>query len=276
MILWGVPLVIVVSWFGGWLFTGAIAIVSAYTAYETVRLIMPSEWQKDTVLLAALNCGAIPIGLAFYGLISLPVILVAGIILAGTVAVFRPMQYGYKQFMTVLFVTVYIGLPFAAVILLRHDPVWITNFLGAAIIIYLWGGVWVADTFAYLIGRYFGKYPLSKTLSPNKTIEGAVSSVFGGFLWAFLAGIVFKDLLTWYDQLAIGAIIGILSIVGDLAESMIKRVANVKDTGTIFPGHGGMLDRFDSQLFVQPAVYVYLLIAGVLSVPQVPLLQFFN
>lgn len=116
--------------------------------------------------------------------------------------------------------------------------------------------VWTNDTMAYVCGRLFGKNKLYPSVSPNKTIEGFV----GGVLFAGLAMAIFGYLnasLSW-QVIVLGLLIGIASTVGDLFESYLKRYFEVKDSGNILPGHGGILDRFDGVLFAAPISYLYL------------------
>ncbi|AQS59353.1 phosphatidate cytidylyltransferase [Desulforamulus ferrireducens] len=113
---------------------------------------------------------------------------------------------------------------------------------------------WASDTFAYFVGRAFGKHKLAPLLSPKKTVEGAI----GGVLGAALTALVFVQLvpgLPLWPVVLLGALIGLAALLGDLVESALKRQAGVKDSGNIIPGHGGMLDRFDSLLFTAPLVY---------------------
>jgi phosphatidate cytidylyltransferase len=130
-----------------------------------------------------------------------------------------------------------------------------------------WGGytviailatIWVCDSAAYFIGRSLGRHKLFERVSPKKTIEGALA----GFLFSLAAFLLAKFLvlpyLTWMQALVCGAIIGTFGQLGDLAESLLKRDAGVKDSSTILPGHGGILDRFDSLMFVSPLLYLYL------------------
>ena len=119
---------------------------------------------------------------------------------------------------------------------------------------------WGSDVFAYFIGRHFGKHKLTK-ISPNKTVEGAVAGVVG----AILLGIIFAVLCNtlWgvgINYLLIGCIMALLSIVGqigDLAASSIKRYCEIKDFSELIPGHGGMLDRIDSIIFVLPFAFIF-------------------
>jgi len=115
---------------------------------------------------------------------------------------------------------------------------------------------WSSDTGAYLIGKALGKHKLAPNLSPNKTIEGSI----GGIIFAFIGGLIYAIILheefIYYGILC--AICGIASQAGDLVASVIKRKTNIKDYGNILPGHGGILDRFDSILFSAPIVYIIL------------------
>ena len=120
---------------------------------------------------------------------------------------------------------------------------------------------WANDTFAYIIGSRIGKNPLFARISPKKTWEGTIG---GGLMCMVTAGIVslfFKELNT-LNWVVVGGIIAIFGTLGDLVESMLKRSVGVKDSGTIMPGHGGFLDRFDAFVFCIPFVYAYLLVIG--------------
>lgn len=124
--------------------------------------------------------------------------------------------------------------------------------------------IWVNDTMAYLVGSFIGRTPLSK-ISPKKTIEGTLGGVVLciiviGFLYPLL---IFKFTGLKFEQMywfIIPALCGIFGTLGDLFESKLKRMADVKDSGSFMPGHGGFLDRFDSLLFAVPAVWIYVYI----------------
>lgn len=119
--------------------------------------------------------------------------------------------------------------------------------------------LWVNDIFAYLTGRLLGKHKLYERISPGKTIEGSL----GGLVFTVIAIAVFShyaDWLTMKAAIGMGAIAVVFGTLGDLSESMLKRQAGVKDSGKLIPGHGGILDRFDSVLFSVPFIFVYLLL----------------
>jgi len=120
--------------------------------------------------------------------------------------------------------------------------------------------IWVNDSFAFIVGKNFGKRKLFVSVSPKKTIEGFI----GGFICALITAYIISDsplnstnfsLINWF---IIAAIVSIIGTIGDLVESKLKRQANIKDSGTIMPGHGGILDRLDSLLFAAPFVYLYI------------------
>jgi len=116
------------------------------------------------------------------------------------------------------------------------------------------------DTAAYLTGVSIGKHKLYPAISPNTSVEGSMGGLLGSLCGAFVARIWFFPSLEWADCIVLALFLGILGQLGDLFESMLKRGFGVKDSGTIIPGHGGMLDRLDSLLFAFPPAYYYALL----------------
>jgi len=156
----------------------------------------------------------------------------------------------------------YIGLLLSAFMLL-HDlgpKVRVTPFgpanWGAWLLLDVAVCVWASDTFAYFFGRALGRRKLAPTLSPNKTVEGALGGLFGAVLCG--AGFSWWIHLPLLHGLMVGLLAGVLGPLGDLFESALKRELGIKDFGTLMPGHGGALDRIDSLLFVVPIAYLYL------------------
>lgn len=164
-----------------------------------------------------------------------------------------------------LFAFWYLG-EFSALVLLRGLPGRITvagfgtEDRGAWLLLFVAVCVWATDTCAYFVGRSLGRHKLAPSLSPNKTMEGAL----GGLTGAIGVGAAFGSWLglPLWAGLAVGAIAGIAGQLGDLFESALKREIGVKDFGRAMPGHGGALDRFDSLLFVAPLAYLLLRLAG--------------
>ena len=150
----------------------------------------------------------------------------------------------------------WIGIPLAHAVLLRELPDH-----GAALLIDVLVGTFVADTAAYATGRMFGSHKIAPNLSPNKTIEGLVGGFVIGTMGFWFAGL-YQDWLSGVDALAIGAAVAAVAPVGDLFESMLKRDLGTKDTGTLFGPHGGLLDRLDAVFFTIVVGY-YLAVAVV-------------
>ncbi|MCE5312833.1 MAG: phosphatidate cytidylyltransferase [Nitrospiraceae bacterium] len=139
-------------------------------------------------------------------------------------------------------------------------PQWALMLKGWQWIVLLYSTVWAGDSMAFYIGTYLGRRKLCPAVSPNKTVEGAFGSVAGGMIGALLIGsLLIKDMGAG-SLLLIGAVVGAVTIAGDLVESMFKRDAGVKDSGSIIPGHGGMLDKIDGSLFAGPALYLLLMV----------------
>jgi phosphatidate cytidylyltransferase len=185
-----------------------------------------------------------------------------GIVLVGIGALTRlDPREGLAIFATTTFGALYIGLlGFVARLATTDslvDPASLLGWLGAnrAWILALVLVVWSFDTFAYFTGRRFGRHPFMAHISPSKTIEGVI----GGLVAAALVGAVLVAALgrPWLAGLGFGLVLAAAAQAGDLAESMLKRAAGAKESGTLIPGHGGMLDRVDSFLFAAPVAYFY-------------------
>ena len=156
---------------------------------------------------------------------------------------------------------VYIGWAFGYhLILLRHLSNSAGKQMGSELILFLLVVIWCGDTAAYIFGKWLGKHKLAPRISPGKTIEGAFACLCFGTLgglgiWLFLPNL--RETLSLAHTLGLGILLGVISQIGDLSASMIKRNADVKDSGTLIPGHGGLLDRCDSLIFSAPTLYYY-------------------
>jgi phosphatidate cytidylyltransferase len=168
---------------------------------------------------------------------------------------------GYRDGATVsmgatLLGVLWIGIPLAHAVFLRGLPDH-----GAALLIDVLVGTFVADTAAYATGRMFGSHKIAPNLSPNKTVEGLIGGFVIGTMGFWFAGL-YQDWLSGVDALIIGAAVAAVAPIGDLFESMLKRDLGTKDTGTLFGPHGGLLDRLDAVFFTVVVGY-YLSVAVV-------------
>lgn len=139
---------------------------------------------------------------------------------------------------------------------------------GTALIFIPLLGAWMPDTFAYFSGMLFGKHKLIPKISPNKTIEGAVGGVIGCVLMFFVYGFIVKSLgysVAFLPLFILSVIASVVSQFGDLSASLLKRQFGVKDFGNLIPGHGGMLDRIDSLIFIAPLCYYFLSVMPIIS-----------
>lgn len=148
---------------------------------------------------------------------------------------------------------VYIALPFSYFALISGLPD------GSWWIIFLFAVIWSNDTLAYVTGRKFGKKKLCPSISPGKTVEGGIGGLVGGLIAALLVNHFAGLGAGFFAVLVLSVLLGVVGIAGDLAESVLKRGAGVKDSGTIVPGHGGVLDRTDSLIFTIPVLYYFLI-----------------
>jgi phosphatidate cytidylyltransferase len=160
----------------------------------------------------------------------------------------------------------YVGWLGTHLVALRELP-WVTGAAyarGAAFAILPLVLVWVCDTAAYAVGRLWGKRRLMPDVSPRKTSEGAWGGLLATIGAAFAARATFAPFLTAADAAALGLLVGVFGQLGDLVESLLKRDLEAKNSSELIPGHGGVLDRFDSLFFAAPIVYYYLLFRVVL------------
>ena len=221
-----------------------VLVLVAGAAYELSRALKPLPF------VAAFGAGAIPI------LLSIPYRQTG--ILAGAVAglpwallwlASKPETRTLRAVLAVLLMALWVGVPLAHLRLYPGSPEEVIYLTMIAVV-----GPWISDSGAYFAGRFFGRHPAFPTLSPKKTVEGIV----GGLLITVLVVGPFAAIALEYTvtkALAISLGVSLASQGGDLFESVLKRILDVKDLGRFLPGHGGVLDRIDSLLFTVPAVY---------------------
>ena len=175
-------------------------------------------------------------------------------------ALSRPRTRSAESLAATGFGVLYVGWLSAHLVFLRELP-WRagTEYAqGGAFVLLAFFLTWSCDTGAYAFGRMFGRTPLWRQISPRKTVEGSIGGFVCALLAAWVARLWFAPFLRVGDTLALGVLIGVFAQVGDLVESLLKRDASHSDSSDLIPGHGGVLDRFDSLYFGAPIVFYYL------------------
>ena len=227
-----------------------LAVACAVAVYEAARLVRVSMGLLVAVLVIL---GLAPLYLRFFQIYMLWVMaLVCILIVIRVFARKTPAEAANRDLIAssaiVLFGNFFIVLPFFYIYLLKE-----LDNLFPLILLF---SIWASDIAAYFIGKNLGKHPLAPQISPKKTIEGLFGSVLGSMV---IAAASFQLLgVTMARALIIGAVIGILGQAGDLLESSCKRVLDTKDSSSLLPGHGGLLDRIDSFTFTAPFLYICL------------------
>lgn len=245
-----------------YLFSLLFLVITIFALIEFYQLIssgIGADVQKTTgVLLGAILF--ITSSLASLGMIKVSMISI-NLLFTGLVFIiemYRKKPNPLLNISLILAGTFYIALPFSLLNFFFSPDFQLSND-NPHILIGFFFILWTYDTFAYLTGVSFGKHRLFERISPKKSWEGSIGGFAFGLLTTWGVSYFFKefDLLNW---LTIATIIMIFGTFGDLVESLFKRSLDVKDSGKILPGHGGLLDRFDAVLLAAPAVFVYLIL----------------
>ena len=244
----------VIGWSHPYVFDGVIGLIGGLALYELLILGRKKGFELPIALcilvmefiIAAFVLEPISVEMGvFLTLIILP----AWYVLRG-----RALDDALPSSAIAVMSTLYIGMLGGSLIRLRHDFPW--N-VGPKLVFFLLLVVWLGDAGAYYFGRTFGRHKLSPRISPKKTIEGGIGGVFTSIVTAIVVHFTFFKEFPLVHAVIAGVILSLAGVIGDLAESMWKRSAAVKDSGTLIPGHGGFLDRFDSVFYTAPMLYVY-------------------
>ena len=187
---------------------------------------------------------------AEYGML----LLIATLMIIMATFVFNYEKYETNQVMVTLFGLLYVSMMLSYVYQIRM----MTNGLWLVWLVFV--GSWISDTAAYCVGMLIGKHKLAPIVSPKKSIEGSIGGIVGSALVGVIYALIIQNKLKMdFNPLiafgVIGAVSSVISQIGDLAASAIKRKHDIKDYGVLIPGHGGILDRFDSVIFTAPIVY---------------------
>lgn len=273
----GVPfLLLVLAWAPDWATMVLLAAMCAIGAHELMHAVT-GERGKRLIPLTMLAAGLVPVcvydeehirNLELTALPVLPFTAALALVFVFLLFVYAILHYGKDSAVPFADVTaaVFGGLVFplmlSCLLRLRMVP-----YMGKILVFLPLCISFGSDTFALFAGMLFGKHKLAPHVSPKKTVEGAVGGLVGGVLGTLLLAViganVIRDAFMGYDHILIFGILGsVISQIGDLSFSVIKREFGVKDYGKLLPGHGGILDRFDSVTFVTPFVWLTLMVLG--------------
>ncbi len=255
-VLFAIPAALVfiaALWYGNWYFNGMVMIIAAFTQFELVRLFRKAGTPSNALFSYLITAWifAYPF-IPFANEAGLAILL-----LFIAKQTFDTKQGAFNKLSSTFFVGLYAPMGFSCLMLIREMGSLEQGFaLALGVVLMIWGG----DAFAYFGGKALGKTPLAPTISPNKTVEGFAFGFLGCFvgLAITLYLLPFSSPLTLYTGLPLVVLIGIFGPIGDLLESKIKRKAEVKDSSTILPGHGGFFDRFDALIPASVAMYIYI------------------
>lgn len=264
----GIPLGLLVIYIGGLVFNILILVVCLMALFEFYKIAEKKQYSPNWSLGVVLGCGTIIPYSIFIFHNEIP--LIEDMLFGIQVAVGVGLAYLIVFLLTPVFLLFdkkenylarigvvftgffYITLPFFCLVLLRNLE------HGFYYTILTFVSIWICDMAAYFVGSKFGKHRLAPNISPKKSVEGAIA----GFITSATFFIITSNYLIEISlilSILLGVIIGILGQIGDLIESKLKRDAGVKDSSNLIPGHGGILDRFDSIIFVVPFVYIIII-----------------
>lgn len=242
----------IVGWSPAYVFNAAVALVCVLAMYEFLALGKAKGYDVPVplcigimlIIMAAFIVEDLSVELGMFAALLL--------IPASYVVMRKELESSLPSSAVAVLATTYVGMLGGSLIRLHNDFK-----EGAFLVFFLLLVVWMGDTGAYYVGKTFGKHKLSPRISPKKTVEGLAGGIAASILAAVIIKFTFFHAFPLHHAIIAGAILSVAGVIGDLAESMWKRSAAVKDSGTLIPGHGGFLDRFDSILFTAPILYCY-------------------
>lgn len=277
----GIAIAVAVITVGGQVFNAAVAFLAAAAWYEYQKMVKSKGYNAynltggvGVLLLVAMAGTGIE---GVYMLAFMLMLTTLFFVFSAIEGLWRHCNRGEQHWAESSALTawgmLYCGLLFAHIILMRSFDGGPHIDLGFRVFEYgeicLWIvllGTWASDTFAYFFGRAFGKTPFC-SVSPKKSFEGAVCGFVCSFITVLFLCIVCLGIALWHAVM-VAVAVAFFAPVGDLVESIIKRSFDIKDSGKLFPGHGGVLDRFDSVLFTVPVVYYLLMFISIISMYQ--------
>ncbi len=254
----GGPIILLCAYAGGWYFFVPIAFLAVLSVYEMQAMGAHAGFRKFDLFgfLFTVTC---LIRLYLYGKEGIYEILIIylTILLASVAVTNRPNKLAEISFRCVS--TLYISLFLGSFILLREFSFSSGYYIGGKFAMIVIVSVSFLDTIAYCSGKIFGRHQLFPRVSPKKTVEGGIGGLIGAVGAILLAREIFFRELPVHHAVVVGFVIGIAGQIGDVIASFFKRQLDSKESSGILPGHGGVLDRIDSLIFISPLIYFYAL-----------------
>ncbi len=258
--LTGILFVVVILgcvWAGRWPFFGLLFVINVLGLWEFTGLFNKNGYSLSRwpVLVSGISVFTL-MSLVVYSIIDATWLYLTPLLfILFIIELFRAKNNPLTNIGLGITAIVYISVPLALFIYISNIAFEYTPFLAMTCFLL----IWASDTFAYLAGRAFGKTPLFTRISPKKTWEGFAGGVIGAIGVSLILA-YYSPSYKWTELTGLALIFAVFGTLGDLVESMLKRSLNVKDSGNILPGHGGILDRFDALLFSMPFAFVYIFI----------------
>ncbi|GAB6137622.1 phosphatidate cytidylyltransferase [Halanaerobaculum tunisiense] len=247
----GIPLLILIFKIGGWAVLGLNLVIVTLGLQEYYKLVANKGVTPSRGLGILLGGLLSIICYLDLGLANLFTLLVLGLI----IILLKQILVKLDQSVILATATTYFGVLYIAGLFSHLSLLY--NLEAGALLVWLpIVATWLTDTGAYFTGLNWGQHALAPQISPNKTIEGALGGILGSVLGTLIFSLYFN--LGYLEAVILGILIAVVAQLGDLAASAFKRDAQIKDSGDLIPGHGGLLDRIDSLLFALPIVYYYL------------------
>jgi phosphatidate cytidylyltransferase len=275
----GIPIAIGAVLAGGWVLAALLGVLAALAALEFFRMAETKEVVPLRLLGTAMAAAFVILAAGAPALgpngVGFALLVVVGLLLCTVSAIWERGVEGQPLLAvsTTLTGAIYTGALLSFGLFLRHLPHNAGAAHGMAIVLFPVVLTWASDTFAYFTGRRWGTQKLIPRVSPGKTVQGAIGAVVGTVLVAVLYTLVLARFPTYQvgavQAALFGLVISVAAQLGDLVESLFKRDVGMKDSGTLFPGHGGALDRLDSLLFTLPIAYLFFRYVVGVGVPQV-------
>ena len=258
VIVVGVPCLFLITLRGGVFFLGLVDLIIILGLREFYGLMRSKGYEPFETL--GYFCALAISWYAWRQGVAVPLILTASLLMIMIRELFRAdMSRSLGHIAVTVFGIMYVGWLGSHLVMIRQLPeaLGADPTMGAKLVFLVALLTWACDSGAYLAGVAVGRHKLLPRVSPKKTVEGALGGLVGAGLMGWICSMTFVPFITTFSCVALGLLVGILAQLGDLVESMVKRDVGIKDSAELIPGHGGILDRFDSLLFTAPVLYYY-------------------